>query len=657
MDLRELSERSAIELQTWVTDKLFSRAEVKLIAKKRNQFEYVISSTSAEIVDFLRYIKFEMNLETLLQVRLKKKMFQRHNYRNISKVIRIYRKALHKFKNLNLYILFIKFCVQNQLHNTIKQVFEQGIRDFPTLPDIWNHAAQFEYDVNHNILAARVLLQMALRYNKFSQKVWIQFFTLEMKYWHKMTKRELKDKAKALKPKTENSVNIPQLESSDIVPEFSAEGDPSLSSSSSSTSSPFFECAIPKLIYKQATAAIPEFYEFRAKFLEVARKFTRSEPLIDFISADITEKFALHEQALASHADLQFRLLGKFSTVAYESACKVYEHAIKHSKSEVVWSYYVKYLLDKLHNLDFESIDLVQFVTNKILDVCEKAPISIEIYSQWIQVLLATADSEKADKITNRAIKKFPKSASLRLLKIEFLIKSGKPKQKILKAFETAVKKSEASADLWSRYIQWLTMNETFDSSNILKADDMEDELDTKHADEAVVELASRCLKSVYAVLKPDEFNLLKVNLLNTIFFHFGVVPTRKFLNKALQSAPTTLAFCEHALALEEAQPMTIVAQPQSQPQSQSQSHLQSNSHSQSQSQSKEGFSAETVRKIYEEAVRSYGSTAEDMWLRYIQFEQRQLQVNRVGDLYFRAKRTLKDFASFMAKYELIKQN
>lgn len=40
-------------------------------------------------------------------------------------------------------------------------------------------------------------------------------------------------------------------------------------------------------------------------------------------------------------------------------------------------------------------------------------------------------------------------------------------------------------------------MNDTFDATNKLEAEDMEDELDTKHADKAVLGIATRCLKVI----------------------------------------------------------------------------------------------------------------------------------------------------------------
>lgn len=114
-------------------------------------------------------------------------------------------------------------------------------------------------------------------------------------------------------PQSSNSVPLPKLggggQSAIANEDMESAGDPS-TNQEVAPNSPFLQCAIPKVIYKNAVngivgqlrifdanncTAIPN-YDFRARFLEIARKFANTEQLLDFISHDIVTHFAHDEK-------------------------------------------------------------------------------------------------------------------------------------------------------------------------------------------------------------------------------------------------------------------------------------------------------------------------------------------------------------------------
>ena len=61
--------QSLPELQDLVHKELFTQDEVKAIIKKRTEYEHTLLRRTAKKSDFLRYIEYEMNLESLRQKR------------------------------------------------------------------------------------------------------------------------------------------------------------------------------------------------------------------------------------------------------------------------------------------------------------------------------------------------------------------------------------------------------------------------------------------------------------------------------------------------------------------------------------------------------------------------------------------------------------
>jgi len=60
------------ELQDLVHKNIFTQDEIRQIIKKRTEHEHILLRRTAKKVDYLRYINYEINLETLRQKRAKR---------------------------------------------------------------------------------------------------------------------------------------------------------------------------------------------------------------------------------------------------------------------------------------------------------------------------------------------------------------------------------------------------------------------------------------------------------------------------------------------------------------------------------------------------------------------------------------------------------
>lgn len=71
--IQRLMEEMIPELEDLQAKKIFSPSEIKVIVKKRTDFEYRIKAKIPHLPDFLRYIQYEVNLERL-RVKRKEKL-------------------------------------------------------------------------------------------------------------------------------------------------------------------------------------------------------------------------------------------------------------------------------------------------------------------------------------------------------------------------------------------------------------------------------------------------------------------------------------------------------------------------------------------------------------------------------------------------------
>lgn len=130
-------ERMVNELDDLESRGLFSRREIAEIVKQRRKFEYRLKRPSPLKQDYLSYIDYEKNIDTLRLLRkkavareLKKKGNKKmkksvSDFAGVARIVDIYRLATNRFKgDVELWFQYLEFCRERR-NGHMKKVCEE----------------------------------------------------------------------------------------------------------------------------------------------------------------------------------------------------------------------------------------------------------------------------------------------------------------------------------------------------------------------------------------------------------------------------------------------------------------------------------------------------------------------------------------------------
>jgi tetratricopeptide (TPR) repeat protein len=288
-------ERMVPEFEEMQTSGLFSADEVSKIIKKRREHEYAMHRAGKELVDFLRAIEFELNLSYLIKNRTSRlQTLPKLAYPAVlGRLHQLFHSATKVFKHdVRLWLQYIDFTMRSNTGQAAGKIFAQALALQPNFVPFWISAASWEYFTNHNIQAARVILQRANRLNPQSQDVLLEYARLELAYREKVMARldifgvqesELKEAAVALEdlPKGESAVK-------GALERTAAEHE---DKPSQKHKNPFFAGAIPLAVYQTAIKAFPQDLPLRMQFAHIIGSFADSESILDAVYASIEADF------------------------------------------------------------------------------------------------------------------------------------------------------------------------------------------------------------------------------------------------------------------------------------------------------------------------------------------------------------------------------
>ena len=326
---------------------IFTPSEITSIVERRRKSEYLLHRrNSARKSDYLRYIEDEIMLEKLRKLRKEKVLLElkaereaRYNNNNSdnsdseendvkqaayktsgsgdSHIIRhihyIYQRTLRKFHYpLDILLNYANFAKDVKSFKHLSRIYAQGIQYHPRVVGLWIEASSFEYfgyvaqDYENNshsnklsdgdegidskvvgssISNARILMQRALRINKNSEELWIQYFSLELHYVQKLWGRQ-----QVLEGGVDVTVGDLSGIGSDAEDEEEEDEEKQEEEHAKWTQS--LTTLLPsQIIYKNAIKALPHNIQFRLKFIESCRQFPNTEMLISYIMDSITRDF------------------------------------------------------------------------------------------------------------------------------------------------------------------------------------------------------------------------------------------------------------------------------------------------------------------------------------------------------------------------------
>lgn len=165
--------------------------EIHQIVEKRRAFEYMMKRIPLRKIDALRYIEYELNLDALRQKRKERSGLEKTTLGDtagIKRVHSIFDRVIYKHRgSVELWLQYIAFCKAERSGRVLSHVFSRALQSHPRSPELWIEAASYEFSTNLNIESARVLMQRAIRINKGCQRLWHEYFRLELLYIQKLT--------------------------------------------------------------------------------------------------------------------------------------------------------------------------------------------------------------------------------------------------------------------------------------------------------------------------------------------------------------------------------------------------------------------------------------------------------------------------------------
>ncbi|KAK6264987.1 hypothetical protein SCA6_020421 [Theobroma cacao] len=452
-------ERMVDELDDLERRGLFTRREIAEIVKQRRKFEYRLKRPSPLKQDYIAYIDYETQLDSLRRLRKKaatrelvrqgkKKTKTRKSvsdFAPVSRIMEIYRLAVMRYKgDVELWFRYLEFCRQRK-NGRMKKVLAQVIRFHPKVPGVWIYAAAWEFDHNLNVAAARALMQNGLRMCPNSEDLWVEYLRMELTYLNKLKARKAalgEDKGTLVRDHKDADEKQWKEENKDLFMSLDDEekgnDDHGSDEESEKKLDLFLEHAsgILKTIYKGAIQAIPSSFGLRKQFLEIleAIEVADSEELHEEILSDMKRDFSADPEYWDWLARLEMSdasSSGKKNEDAMlsqlQKAVRVYEEATKTVPSAVMFNLYIKFFMDVIASERGEMEAYSSYVSH-ILKVYEKAEtkgcLTEELACQYISFYTQIGRLEEAKKVAEKLCSgKLSDSVRLWLLRISVEIR------------------------------------------------------------------------------------------------------------------------------------------------------------------------------------------------------------------------------------------
>ncbi|KAI9010502.1 U3 small nucleolar RNA-associated protein 6-domain-containing protein [Phycomyces nitens] len=639
---------------------LFTKEEVKKIVEKRKSFESRISRRIPQKIDYLRYIEYEMSLDSLRKLRKARlagensKTITESDYAGNKRIFELFKRATNKFKgDVRLWIQYIDFAKKAGANNILSGIFVQAIQFHPTKATLWILAASWEYENNANIGAARVLMQRALRINPENKLLWHEYFRLELLYIEKIKIRrrilgideksaEKEEAMEVDEEKTEDDDNVIRLPTitGEMVEDWKNESDERKTVDTLEKTSadalkeginPILRGLLATIVYNNAIQAIPNDLEFRAGFVDIYRLFSDSEEGCKHVYDTIMRDMATSPKARAYLAERHLFETSidstkpesdesekpKYISVSDPKFVKAirdcvadFEVAVEELASPEMWMLYVEFLTKWKQAISEENLKLyLTKLLQKAFKACQKKGlVSEKVYEIWIKQLEAQGNVLQAQEVAKKAVKAFPHNAQLWTYRIDLAqVKEGKDEsQQAL--YKKALEQNPESYIMWSSYNDWIVRQWELNTFTT-------EEVDQIYTDAGFT--VTQLLPSV--TLSSNDRNKIKDLIMSS---HVkwaskasGIQGARATYKKIIKNMYPTFAFFKTCLEIEE-------------------------------EQGKEHDTSSETESLYDMATRM-DTDKEDIYLSYIAYLRSQKKFDKANHIYRKAIKEVPDREKF----------
>ncbi|KAF2198564.1 rRNA processing protein-like protein Utp6 [Delitschia confertaspora ATCC 74209] len=306
-------EQSVPELHELERKKVFSRDEISTIAKKRSDFELILNARGSKPSDYLRYIEFELNLDTLRRKRIHRLKIKATGS-GAKRIFFLFQRGTRKFPgDLGLWMQYIEFARKEKSYRKLNEILTSVVRLHPTKPELWIYAARYFMDSQADITNARSYMQRGLRFCKSSKKLWLEYAKLETLYIGKIAGRrkilglDIDRSEKVEKGEDENMIALPSVSADDINPKNDKEDEVDEAALRNLESAPVLTGAIPIAVFDAAmkqfggSAALAEdFFFMFAEFDQL--------PCLSRLLQHVLDHLQQHSSAAPETASCYFQI-------------------------------------------------------------------------------------------------------------------------------------------------------------------------------------------------------------------------------------------------------------------------------------------------------------------------------------------------------------
>lgn len=333
-------EKTVEDLNLLVDFGLFSKSNARDILKKRKDFEYILQRRTKTKLDYLKYIKFEVNLLEAIE-KYKNSVIKKHyqqkgsdeadelerrilllQAKKLNDIIRsssahitsLFRKLTANFPfDKKLWLAYIDFAKSRRWNSRVTSLYWTLLRRCSDNHEIWIAAASHEIETNKAYDTARGLYLRALRHHPKVCQVWIEYFKMELKFM------QLVDQRCRIIFRVTNKAEEPKevWAEKDDKDEEQQSGDESFETSRDAIEDPvpiikpideddkIMSGHLLKVIYNNASKSLESasFQIFLINILIALRDETNdckgSQNLLEFICSDVTQRFDDKDPAIS----------------------------------------------------------------------------------------------------------------------------------------------------------------------------------------------------------------------------------------------------------------------------------------------------------------------------------------------------------------------
>ncbi|KAG9296416.1 hypothetical protein G9A89_015008 [Geosiphon pyriformis] len=630
-------EQMVPELEDLEQKNIFNKPEIKSIIKRRTNFEYALKRMQSQKIDFLRYIEYEMNLEQLRKTRKKRLKVKGKttisDYAIPRRIYHIFDRALNKFKgDLGLWLQYIEFAKSSNSGKLLSKIFASALQLHPTKPPLWILAAQWEFERNTNIIAARVLMERGLRLNPTSKQLWHEYFKLELIYVAKIkarreilgisaTSEETTDEVKPDEFDEETMLKLPKITGQEFLAHEMAKAGEKIKKEGFlqiKNNDKLMTGELAKIAFNHAIKAIPNDLSFRQKFIDIYKQFSDTFVGQEEVYQSIRQDFSDNTRARVYFAERHLSYISDEEAPEFVDAVNKsiaeFQKCLEELANTEVWYLYTQFLNENLKKTSQSNLrDLFSTELHKAYKTAENLQlISDRMYSNWADLILSNsdADSTRVEKVQSILLKgtlNFPQNPELWIKRISNMeLTINEPHNTQLLLYAEALKLNPNSLYLWDSYISWTLASWSEEHFN-------DEELD-KRLMISMLKVSSISNSSIIGNLSEiiELKNLVADRYLTWAVKQGGINKARKVYESLLSQIIPTEGFYQICIELEE---------DQFQPSSPASS-----------------FTFNRITWLYDQAVQiGNAEKTRDLWLSYIQFLLNGKQFSKATEIYSKA--------------------